>query len=98
MSKTVNQNQNLTPGESAASTKKISIPEKAGRTMFQALRKTKRLRGKRIDPFGQTVERKLERELIESYRDLITTIDSKLTESNYDDAVAIAGLADQVRG
>ena len=84
--------------EAAGYTKKISIPEKAGRTMFQALRKTKRLRGKRIDPFGQTVERKLERELIESYRDLITTIDSKLTESNYDDAIALAGLADQVRG
>lgn len=84
--------------QAAGYTKKISVPEKTGRTMFQALQKTKRLRGRRLDPFGNTEERKIERGLIESYRDLINTIVAKLTESNYDDAVALAALADQIRG
>ncbi len=84
--------------QAAGYTKKLSIPETAGRTMFRGLLKTKRLRGTRLDPFGQTTERKIERELIDSYRSTIDTIVSSLTENNYEQAVQLAGLADQIRG
>jgi indolepyruvate ferredoxin oxidoreductase len=66
--------------------------------MFAGLLKTKRLRGTRIDPFGQTAERKAERELIASYRAMIDAVVAKLTENNYSQAIAMASLADQVRG
>ncbi len=77
---------------------KISIPEAVGQKMFQGLLKTKRLRGKRLDPFGQTEERKVERRLIGEYRSLVDTLLAKLDQTNYDQAVAIADLADQIRG
>ena len=78
--------------------KKISVPETAGQKMFQGLAKTKRLRGTRLDPFGQTAERRVERELIDEYRQLIDVIVSRLHADNYDQAVAMADLADQIRG
>jgi len=78
--------------------KKIAIPEAAGRAMFEGLRRTKAMRGKALDPFGRTEERRIERQLIDDYRRLLSTLGSKLTASNYDQAVEIAGLYDQVRG
>ncbi len=78
--------------------KKIAVPETAGRKMFAGLVKTKRLRGTRIDPFGQTEERRIERQLIDEYRGLIDTLLAKLTADNYEQAVRIADLADQIRG
>ena len=84
--------------KSAGYDKKIAIPEAAGRAMFEALKRTKRLRGKQLDPFGRTEERRMERELIGEYRDLLTTLTSKLNADNYDQAVEIAGLFDMVRG
>ena len=84
--------------QAAGYDKKISIGEKAGRAMFQGLAKTKRLRGTRLDPFGRSTERHAERELIGEYRSLIDTIVSRLSAANYDDALHLAGLADQVRG
>ena len=78
--------------------KKIAVPEAAGRKTFAGLAKSKRLRGKRLDPFGQTDERRTERQLIVDYQDLSATLLEKLTAENYDQAVAIAGLADQIRG
>jgi indolepyruvate ferredoxin oxidoreductase len=78
--------------------KKIAIPEKAGRAMFEGLKRTKRMRGKALDPFGRTEERRIERQLIDDYRDLLTTLMSTLSAENYDQAVTIAGLYDMVRG
>jgi len=78
--------------------KKIGIPETAGRAMFQGLMRTKRLRGTALDPFGRTEERRIERELIEEYRNLLTTLAATLNATNYDHAVEIAGLYDMVRG
>ena len=60
--------------------------------------RTKRLRGKKLDPFGRTHERRTERALIEEYRDLIAKLLRKLDTGNYDTAVEIAGLYDMVRG
>ena len=79
-------------------TKKISVPSAAGAKMFKGLLKTKRLRGTRFDPFGQSEERKTERALIDSYRTTIDTIVLLLTEDNYDQAITLANVADQIRG
>jgi indolepyruvate ferredoxin oxidoreductase len=78
--------------------KKIGIPETAGKAMFQGLLRTKRLRGTKLDPFGRTEERRIERELIDEYRSLVTRLSGSLTAENYDRAVQIAGLYDMVRG
>ncbi len=78
--------------------KKISIPEAAGRKMFQGLLKTKRLRGTKLDPFAKTEERRIERRLIDDYEQLLAKLTRSLNADNYDQAVAIASLADQVRG
>jgi indolepyruvate ferredoxin oxidoreductase len=66
--------------------------------MFQGLMRTKRLRGKRLDPFGRTEERRTERQLIDEYRQLIDTLLRKLDADRYPVAVEIAGLFDMVRG
>ncbi|CAN5683309.1 indolepyruvate ferredoxin oxidoreductase family protein [soil metagenome] len=77
---------------------KISIPEPVGRVMFAGLAKAKRLRGTRLDPFGRSHDRRVERQLISDYRKLIDTLLEGLDPSTYDQAVAIADLADQIRG
>ena len=78
--------------------RKIAIPERAARKMFSGLVRTKRLRGTRADPFGRTEERRIERELIGEYRELLEFLDAGLTADNYDEAARIADLADQIRG
>ena len=51
-----------------------------------------------IDPFGYLDERKKERELIRDYKQTIIDIGSKINKSNYDTAVKIASIPDQIRG
>lgn len=78
--------------------KKISVPERAATVMFAGLAQMKRLRGHRFDPFGNTEERRLERELIDDYQKLLADVATRLTSDNYQAAVELVGLADQVRG
>ncbi len=78
--------------------RKTAIPEAAARKMFEGLLKTKRLRNTRLDPFGRTDERKRERQLVEDYIVLARRLAASLTADNYDKAVEIAHLVDQVRG
>ena len=78
--------------------KKISVPERAATVMFAGLAKMKRLRGHRFDPFGNTEERRLERDLIDDYQKLLADVATRLTSDNYQAAVELVGLADQVRG
>ena len=84
--------------KSAGYDKKIAIPEVAGRAMFASLKRTKGIRGKALDPFGRTEERRVERQLIDDYRGLLTTLVAKLNADNYEQAATIAGLYDMVRG
>jgi indolepyruvate ferredoxin oxidoreductase len=65
---------------------------------FQTLRAMKRLRGTRLDPFGHTAVRRVERELIGEYRALLKDICARLTLENHATAVALAALPDMVRG
>jgi indolepyruvate ferredoxin oxidoreductase len=65
---------------------------------FRGLQRMRRLRGTRLDPFGYTHVRKVERELIEEYRGLVDQLLAKLREENHGAAVEIARLPDLIRG
>ena len=85
--------------------KKISIGPKAMPAM-KALAKMKRLRGTRLDLFGYAGVRKVERELLAEYRDLVRDLTDELRRMGpvgkdatwRGAAVAIAELPDMVRG
>ncbi|NND75680.1 MAG: indolepyruvate ferredoxin oxidoreductase family protein [Ilumatobacter sp.] len=68
------------------------------RPVFGALRLGKRVRGTRLDPFGRTELRRIERALPAEFRQSMDTVYSLLRPDNLDDAVAIAGLPDTIRG
>jgi indolepyruvate ferredoxin oxidoreductase len=65
---------------------------------FRMLALLKILRGTRYDPFGKTQERKMERALIGEYRDLVIEVLGRLNPDNYQEAIALLSLVDQVRG
>lgn len=65
---------------------------------FVALRAGKVLRGTPLDPFGRTVVRRTERELIGEYRLLIEGLLATLTADNHARCVEIASLPDMIRG
>jgi indolepyruvate ferredoxin oxidoreductase len=65
---------------------------------LRLLAKGKRLRGTPFDPFGRAHVRRVERELLAEYSDLVARLASDLDPANYDGAVAIASLTDVVRG
>ncbi len=77
---------------------KISIPEAAGRKMFEGLSRTKKMRGKKFDIFSKTAERSMERELITEYNSVVDRLLAGLNADNYDTAVEIASMFDMVRG
>jgi indolepyruvate ferredoxin oxidoreductase len=66
--------------------------------VFRVLAKLRGLRGTPFDPFGYTLERKTERELIVDYEQLLDCLLSGLTTTNLGDAVEIAALPMEVRG
>jgi len=65
---------------------------------FGVLAKLKGLRGTAFDPFGHTEERKMERALIGEYRRTVEALLPKLTAGNLAQAVAIAGIPEDIRG
>lgn len=65
---------------------------------FAILAHLKPLRGTALDPFGRTEERRAERALIEEYFALLDEIDQSLNDANYDTAVELARLPDDIRG
>ena len=66
--------------------------------LFKFIGIFKFLRGTYFDPFAYLDERKIERLLINDYKDRILEICSKLTKDNYTLAVEIASIPDQIRG
>ncbi|WP_167472374.1 indolepyruvate ferredoxin oxidoreductase family protein [Nocardia arthritidis] len=66
--------------------------------VLKVLAKGKRLRGTKLDPFGYAHVRRVERELLAHYTDMVTTLANHLDPENYDRAVEAAALADMVRG
>jgi indolepyruvate ferredoxin oxidoreductase len=71
---------------------------RSGELAFAALARMKRLRGTSMDPFGKTKHRRMERELIAEYQDLIDRVVADLSAASYDRAVEVAELPDIVRG
>lgn len=65
---------------------------------FPWLAKLKCLRGTRFDPFGYSLERREERQLIAQYRDLVQEVIAHVCTDNVVAARAIIDSVDQVRG
>ncbi len=66
--------------------------------VFPLLARLKFLRGTRLDPFGHTAERRMERALIGTYRGLIEHEIAGLSEVRLDRALAIARVPETIRG
>ena len=65
---------------------------------FRWLAKFKGLRGTALDPFGYTMERKMERELIRDYETLVMEMLPTLSPKNHRTAVELASLPERIRG
>ncbi|MBI2030819.1 indolepyruvate ferredoxin oxidoreductase family protein [Candidatus Kaiserbacteria bacterium] len=66
--------------------------------MRVALSKLKFLRGTWVDPFGYAAHRKEERELIRRYESLIVEMGYGLNVDNYDLAVQLLSIPEEIRG
>ncbi len=66
--------------------------------VFNILTRMKRLRGTRLDPFGYMPERRLERRLIQEYRELILNLAGSVTTATLPQAAEIAGAARLIAG
>jgi indolepyruvate ferredoxin oxidoreductase len=67
-------------------------------TGFKVLAKLKGLRGTKLDLFGYTEERKMERALRDTYLENMRRIAQELTAGNHALAVEIARVPDEIRG
>ncbi|MCW2829395.1 MAG: Indolepyruvate ferredoxin oxidoreductase, partial [Aeromicrobium sp.] len=65
---------------------------------FWMLYRLRVLRGTPLDPFGRAHVRKVERQLLAEYTEMIDTLCVQLSEATYDTATELAGLPDLVRG
>jgi len=68
------------------------------RPVLRLLVPMRRLRGTRFDPFGRTAVRRLERELVGWYEELVDEILRELSPANYEAGVQLAGVPDRIRG
>jgi indolepyruvate ferredoxin oxidoreductase len=65
---------------------------------FRSLRRMRRVRGTRLDPFGRAEVRRVERELIVEYEELVSEALTLLTPATHDTAVELLELPDLIRG
>jgi indolepyruvate ferredoxin oxidoreductase len=65
---------------------------------FGVLAKLKGLRGTAFDPFGRSAERRRERQLITDYERTVGGLLESLSAENYEIAVDIASIPEQIRG
>jgi len=65
---------------------------------FRVLAKLRGLRGTRLDPFGHTAERRMERRLIAEYETMLDEILARLSPENHAIAVELAALPLEIRG
>jgi indolepyruvate ferredoxin oxidoreductase len=66
--------------------------------VFRLLKAGRRLRGTWLDPFGWSQERRQERALVESYRELVIDAAGRLTDANLTAAIDLAAAAGDIRG
>jgi len=67
-------------------------------SVFSVISKLKGLRGTAFDLFGYTVERRMERSLVEEYRASVDRTIDVMRPETFDTAVAIASIADEISG
>ncbi|MBB6554156.1 indolepyruvate ferredoxin oxidoreductase family protein [Nonomuraea rubra] len=77
--------------------RKIKVRRSAG-VLFRGLRAARVLRGTAFDVFGRAGVRRVERELIPEYRDLVRTALDRLTPGTAAAVEELAGLPDLIRG
>jgi len=65
---------------------------------FRVLYRMRRLRGRRLDPFGHAEVRRVERALIGEYLDLVDEALERLTPDNHATALELLELPDVIRG
>ncbi len=65
---------------------------------FRVLARMRRLRGTAFDLFGRTAERRMERRLIEEYRESVGKILDRLAPANHEAAVALASVPEGIKG
>jgi indolepyruvate ferredoxin oxidoreductase len=65
---------------------------------FAVLAKFKVLRGTVLDPFGYTAERRMERQLISGYENLLNEMLEHLNAANHHVAVELAMIPEKIRG
>ena len=65
---------------------------------FRLLAKFKFLRGTALDPFGRSLERRIERQLIEDYEAMLDKVVDALTPDNHQLAVGLAAIPEKIRG
>ena len=65
---------------------------------FRLLAKMKFLRGTALDPFGYSLERRTERELIDDYKTMLDEVLANLTPANHRLAVGLAAIPEKIRG
>jgi indolepyruvate ferredoxin oxidoreductase len=65
---------------------------------FRSLRGMRRVRGTRLDPFGRAEVRRVERELIREYEELVDEALTLLTPDTHATAVELLELPDLIRG
>ena len=66
--------------------------------MFRILASLKKLRGTKLDVFGYSEERRMERRLIGDYQATIDEVLATLDQNNHAMAVQIAGIPETMRG
>ncbi len=66
--------------------------------LFRVLAKLRGLRGTWFDVFGYTAERRAERALIRDYEHMLDVVLPKLDSGNFESALALAQLPEQIRG
>ncbi len=65
---------------------------------FRLLARCKGLRGRALDPFGRTAERRQERQLVEDYLALVDRFRTTLSDDRLPVAIELARLPEQIRG
>ncbi len=66
--------------------------------LLRLLARLKGLRGTPFDPFGRTEERRRERQAIDEYRRLLARMLPSLADHNYETAVALASMPEEITG
>ena len=66
--------------------------------VFRVLAKGRRWRGTKLDLFGYTAERRLERQMIADYEVLLGEIERRLAPGSHAAARALAALPEEIKG